>query len=69
MAQSSAADLTAAASEPKLPEVSYLNADRGIKSWLITLDHKRIALMYLVLTTRRPGPGRACSPCWCASST
>jgi cytochrome c oxidase subunit 1 len=34
-----------------LPEVSYLNADRGIKSWLLTLDHKRIALMYLVLTT------------------
>jgi cytochrome c oxidase subunit 1 len=37
--------------EPVLPEVSYLNADRGIRSWLLTLDHKRIALMYLVLTT------------------
>ena len=34
-----------------MPAVSYLNADRGIKSWLLTLDHKRIALMYLVLTT------------------
>jgi cytochrome c oxidase subunit I len=51
MAQSSAADPALAASEPKLPEVSYLNADRGIKSWLVTLDHKRIALMYLVLTS------------------
>src|SRR4051812_20068100 len=35
---------------PALPEVNYINADRGIKSWLLTLDHKRIALMYLVLT-------------------
>src|SRR4029079_12960790 len=25
----------------------YLNADRGVKSWLLTLDHKRIAGMYL----------------------
>jgi cytochrome c oxidase subunit I len=51
MAQSSAADLTEAAPEPRLPAVSYINADRGIKSWFVTLDHKRIALMYLVLTT------------------
>src|SRR5688572_3810479 len=36
---------------PVMPAISYLNADRGIKSWLLTLDHKRIALMYLVLTT------------------
>jgi cytochrome c oxidase subunit 1 len=28
-----------------------MNADAGIKSWLLTLDHKRIALMYLVLTS------------------
>jgi hypothetical protein len=27
--------------------VNYLNADRGVKSWLLTLDHKRIAVMYL----------------------
>src|SRR5579872_4937010 len=25
----------------------YLNADYGIKSWLLTTDHKRIALLYL----------------------
>jgi len=30
------------------PAVNYLNADRGVKSWLLTLDHKRIAVMYLV---------------------
>ena len=31
----------------KIPEINYLNADRGIKSWLFTLDHKRIGLLYL----------------------
>lgn len=30
---------------------NYLNETRGIKNWLITLDHKRIALMYLVAVT------------------
>lgn len=29
----------------------YLNADYGIKSWLLTTDHKRIALLYLVSVT------------------
>src|SRR6266540_4244593 len=33
---------------PVYPEVSYLNATRGVRSWLLTLDHKRIALMYFV---------------------
>src|SRR5216684_1946253 len=27
--------------------VHYLNANYGIKSWLLTTDHKRIALLYL----------------------
>jgi cytochrome c oxidase subunit 1 len=36
---------------PVMPAISYLNADRGIMSWLLTLDHKRISLMYLVLTS------------------
>jgi cytochrome c oxidase subunit I len=27
---------------------NYLNAEYGIKSWLLTRDHKRIALLYLV---------------------
>src|SRR3989454_2204108 len=29
----------------------YLNQDYGIKSWLLTTDHKRIALLYLVSIT------------------
>jgi cytochrome c oxidase subunit 1 len=32
---------------PTTPRVHYLNADYGIKSWLFTTDHKRIALLYL----------------------
>ncbi len=27
---------------------NYLNADYGIKSWLLTKDHKRIAILYLI---------------------
>ncbi len=27
---------------------NYLNTPRGLKSWLFTLDHKRIGLMYLI---------------------
>ena len=33
--------------KPVYPTVNYLNADRGVKSWLLTLDYKRIAIMYL----------------------
>src|SRR6266704_3363924 len=29
----------------------YLNARYGLKSWLLTTDHKRIALLYLVSVT------------------
>ena len=29
-----------------LPQPNYLSATRGIKSWLLTLDHKRIGVMY-----------------------
>ncbi|MGE5207335.1 MAG: cytochrome c oxidase subunit I [Chlamydiota bacterium] len=29
----------------------YLNADYGFKSWLLTTDHKRIALLYLISIT------------------
>ncbi len=29
----------------------YLNADYGIRSWLLTTDHKRIAWLYLVTVT------------------
>ncbi len=30
---------------------SYLNAGHGIKSWLLTRDHKRIAMLYLLSIT------------------
>ncbi len=30
------------------PTVNYLHCSRGWKSWLLTLDHKRIGVMYLV---------------------
>lgn len=31
--------------------VSYLNAGHGLRSWLLTTDHKRIALLYLASIT------------------
>src|SRR5512142_597450 len=34
-----------------LPKTNYLNAEYGIKSWLLTTDHKRIAILYLVSIT------------------
>jgi cytochrome c oxidase subunit 1 len=51
-------DTTAVASSPvpTTPETAferpnYLNANYGWKSWLFTLDHKRIALLYLISVT------------------
>ncbi|HVP67413.1 MAG TPA: cytochrome c oxidase subunit I [Anaeromyxobacteraceae bacterium] len=38
-------DLTA----PGATQGSYLEHGRGLRSWLFTLDHKRIGIMYLVL--------------------
>src|SRR6202162_235115 len=35
----------------KIPEEHYLNSTYGIKSWLLTRDHKRIALLYLFSVT------------------
>jgi cytochrome c oxidase subunit 1 len=32
----------------KLPALHYLNNGHGLKSWLLTKDHKRIAIMYLI---------------------
>ena len=37
----------AIAEAPAATRVHYLNADYGVKSWLLTTDHKRIALLYL----------------------
>ncbi|MDR5725938.1 MAG: cbb3-type cytochrome c oxidase subunit I [Terriglobia bacterium] len=32
----------------KLPAKSFLNQEYGLKSWLLTGDHKRIAILYLI---------------------
>ena len=32
---------------PPPSKINYLNAEYGLKSWLLTRDHKRIALLYL----------------------
>ncbi len=42
-------DRPAAVGALPLPaRTNYLNADYSLKSWLLTKDHKRIALLYLV---------------------
>ena len=33
---------------PVYQQINYLNVDHGVASWLKTLDHKRIGIMYLV---------------------
>ena len=33
------------------PGTNYLNANYGIRSWLLTIDHKRIAILYLLSVT------------------
>jgi cytochrome c oxidase subunit 1 len=44
--------MSAAVTEvPGARPVNYLNAKYGIRSWLLTTDHKRIALLYLVSIT------------------
>ena len=39
------------ASQTIAPKTNYLNADYCVKSWLLTTDHKRIALLYLMSIT------------------
>ena len=41
---------SASSPPPALPEKSYLNNENGLRSWLLTRDHKRIALLYLITT-------------------
>ncbi|HEY3243972.1 MAG TPA: cytochrome c oxidase subunit I [Phycisphaerae bacterium] len=41
----------AVTSPAHLPRRHYLNAAFGVKSWLLTRDHKRIALLYLLSIT------------------
>src|ERR1700753_3619063 len=35
----------------KLPKRNYINAEHGLLTWLLTADHKRIAMLYLVSIT------------------
>jgi cytochrome c oxidase subunit I len=37
--------------ETRTTRTHYLNVDYGVRSWLLTTDHKRIALLYLVSIT------------------
>jgi cytochrome c oxidase subunit 1 len=37
--------------QPEEQRETYLNAGRGILSWFLTKDHKRIALLYLITVT------------------
>jgi cytochrome c oxidase subunit 1 len=39
-----------ASTAESLPRTHYLNGDVGLRSWLLTQDHKRIALLYLFTT-------------------
>src|SRR5438270_8215136 len=34
-----------------MPEEHYINADHSLKSWLLTVDHKRIAILYMLTIT------------------
>ena len=36
---------------PVMPEKHFLNDNYGIRSWLLTKDHKRIAILYLISIT------------------
>ena len=38
-------------STQSLPSVTYLNHRYGVASWLLTKDHKRIGIMYMVVVT------------------
>ncbi|UCF66761.1 MAG: cbb3-type cytochrome c oxidase subunit I, partial [Acidobacteriota bacterium] len=44
------ASLTRPVPAPDAHEDNYLTSSRGVLSWLFTLDHKRIGVMYLVAT-------------------
>ena len=37
--------------EAQIETPDYLHQNYGIRSWLLTVDHKRIALLYLIAIT------------------
>ena len=41
-------NLTEGEPAPVAGRTNYLNASHGLKSWLLTVDHKRIAILYLL---------------------
>ena len=41
----------ATAVNPVAERENYLNQEYGVRSWLLTTDHKRIALLYLASIT------------------
>jgi cytochrome c oxidase subunit I len=43
--------MQAGETEPQIPREHYINTNYSWKSWLFTLDHKRIAILYLVSVT------------------
>ncbi|MCU1284957.1 MAG: Cytochrome-c oxidase [Acidobacteriales bacterium] len=43
--------LTPTVGVTQAPEENYINAEYGLKSWLLTRDHKRIAILYLITIT------------------
>lgn len=49
--QMSTLELSPAPDMPARPRTHYLNVAFGVKSWLFTLDHKRIGVLYMVSVT------------------
>jgi cytochrome c oxidase subunit 1 len=43
--------MAASVTTPAAERTHYLNVDYGIKSWLLTTDHKRIAILYMISIT------------------
>ncbi len=48
MSASTSTQASVAEHEHREQETSYIDATQGLKSWLLTIDHKRIGMMYLV---------------------
>ena len=49
--ETQAREATQPAAGQPTPDSNYITADYGWKSWLLTTDHKRIALLYLISIT------------------
>jgi cytochrome c oxidase subunit I len=48
---SAAPEMVSSAGAPASQPVHYLNAGFGVRSWLMSTDHKRIAILYLISVT------------------